>query len=76
METDEFTQLQMLAESHELTQVPGTLLNSVRFEKPGLSIETSDSLNFTVVHATEHGSTQKEFPSLTEVADYLGNLHA
>jgi len=75
METEEFKLLKMLAESHGLKQVPGILLNSVRFEKPGVSIETTDFSNFTVVHATEHGNTQKECPSFTEAVEYLGSLH-
>jgi hypothetical protein len=74
METEQFAQLQQLAESHGLMQVPGTLHNSVRFEKPGLSIETSNFEDFTVVHASEHGSTQKECTSLAQVAEYLGSL--
>ena len=74
METEEFTRLKNLAESHGLTQVPGTLLNSVRFEKPGLSIETTNFEDFTVVRANENGSTQKEFPSFAQVAEYLGSL--
>ena len=74
METQEFTQLKELAESHGLKQVPGLLLNSVKFAKPGLSIETTGFVNFTVVRANENGNTQTEFPSLTEVATYLDSL--
>jgi hypothetical protein len=67
METEAFKQLKALAEGHGLTQVPGQKLGCVRFEKPGLSVETCNYLDFTVVH----GSTQKECPDLAEVADYL-----
>jgi hypothetical protein len=67
MEAEEFTQLRNLTESHGLTQVPGILLNSVRLEKPGLSIETTNFEDFTVVH----GTTQQECPSLPEVAECL-----
>lgn len=74
METEQFAQLKNLAESHALTQVPGTLLNSVRFQKPGLSIETANFEDFTVVRANENGSTQKEFPGLAQVAEYLASL--
>jgi len=48
--------------------------NSVRFERPGLSIEATDFLNFTVVRENEHGHTQEELTSFAQVAEYLSGL--
>jgi hypothetical protein len=74
MGADAFEKLKKLAEDHALKQVPGQKIGCVRFEKPGLSVETCNLVDFTVVRANEHGSTQQECPTLTDVAKSLGSL--
>jgi hypothetical protein len=57
-----------------LKQVPGRRIEpnfSVRFEKPGLSVETNNFEDFIVEHAGMQKSTRQLCPSLAEVANYL-----
>jgi hypothetical protein len=63
-------QLRELAEQYGLHVAEGHRLDCVRFEKPGLSIETCNFEDFTVVH----GSTQQDCPGLAELAEYLSSL--
>jgi hypothetical protein len=70
MHADPHEQLRELAEQHGLKAVPGRKIGCVRFEKPGLSVETCNFEDFTVVH----GGTQRECPDLTDLARYLAGL--
>jgi hypothetical protein len=74
MSDEAFEQLKQLAESHGLKQVPGQRIGRifcVRFEKPGLGVETSNFADFIVDRASVQGSTQQWCPSLAEVSKYL-----
>jgi hypothetical protein len=50
MRANAYEQLRELAEKHGMRAVPGQRLNCVRFERPGLSVETCNFEDFTVVH--------------------------
>jgi hypothetical protein len=64
----QFLQLML---QYGLTRVAGQRIGCVRFEKPGLSVETCNQCkDFMVVH----GGTQRECPGLTDLANYLKGL--